>query len=276
MRGLSGTAPADDEIELIAYAAQKNGLAWLDMSNNKIRRIPKLLCELINLQFVDLSGDMILCVEPAWIRWCYVRQRDWRNSRVLCCSVQPQDSFSEWFVQSCAARDMCELAERKQEIRSNESTNRWRLCKILSNSLSIVRNTLCAKRIDVHTVYVRGQRLISSGCGLTSIPSPIVKLKNLKHLYLRSNYDAHRWSTRSLWLGNKITSIPDSFAGLINLEALFLSGWFVSAQGYTHVLLLISAKSKSNLIHTYCNCWPSQVEWSLDWRFANGLLASHF
>jgi Leucine-rich repeat (LRR) protein len=65
MRGLSGTAPADDEIELIAYAAQKNGLAWLDMSNNKIRRIPKLLCELINLQFVDLSGDMILCVEPA-------------------------------------------------------------------------------------------------------------------------------------------------------------------------------------------------------------------
>jgi hypothetical protein len=56
VRGLSGWAPTNDEIEVIACAARENRLAWLDLTENKITRITKPLCELGDLQWLSLEG----------------------------------------------------------------------------------------------------------------------------------------------------------------------------------------------------------------------------
>jgi Leucine-rich repeat (LRR) protein len=55
-RVLSGSAPTDDEIEVVASAIRKNRLAWLNLSRNKITRITKPLCELSDLKWLNLAG----------------------------------------------------------------------------------------------------------------------------------------------------------------------------------------------------------------------------
>ncbi len=56
MRRLSEAAPTDDEVQLIADVMRENHLAWLGLSKNKIRTIAKPLCELDELQWLNLDG----------------------------------------------------------------------------------------------------------------------------------------------------------------------------------------------------------------------------
>jgi hypothetical protein len=56
VRGLSGSAPSNNENKMVTRAARENHLAWLNLSRNKLARIPKRLCELSELQWLDLSG----------------------------------------------------------------------------------------------------------------------------------------------------------------------------------------------------------------------------